>query len=130
MIEQSLDGLVAILTRIADQADAGAFSGVGIGDGAAAGKAATGGKGATTTGGKGATVKVTVEQVKAAVIKVKDEIGEDEAKTVIEKFAGKKKKLADLVQMPAKFAEVVAFCAKVIEDGELPADEDDESGGL
>lgn len=87
----------------------------------------TGGKGGagTTTGGK--KPKFTAEQVKASAKQVLSDIGEDDAKALIVKYAGKGKKLADLINLPEKWD---AFCneAKTLIEAAADTGDDDDSG--
>lgn len=100
------------------------------GGGTTAGKTGTG-----TTGGKtggaatGTKPKFTAEQVKAAAKQVLSEIGEDDAKKLIVKYAGKGKKLADLINLPEKWD---AFCKEaktMIEAAQDTGDGDDDGEG-
>ena len=63
------------------------------------------------------------EDVKAAVVKVKDEIDQDAAKAIIKKAGAKD--LAALLAMPDKFASVLAACEAAL--AAAGVDEDDES---
>jgi hypothetical protein len=95
--------------------------------GAAAGS--TAGKPAEKTAEKTkpgkAKSKYTPDQIKAAVIKVKDDIDADAAKAIIDDAGCSG--LAELITMTEKFDEVMAACEAALAGG---GDEDDELGGL
>lgn len=118
-LEDELAANTKALNRLAD-----AYEKAG-GGAATTTTAKTGTKTGTKTADK---PKNTVEQMKAAVMEVKEKVGSDEAKALIEKMAGKKgAKLADLANLPAKFDETVAEAEALLgaagDDEE--ADEDD-----
>ena len=88
------------------------------------------GKGAAATATKGASApkadaKITMEQVKAAIVKVKDAHGKPAAVKII-KDAGGALELAAI--KPAKFAAVMAACDEIMnsDDAEEGEDGDDE----
>lgn len=92
-------------------------------------------KAAGTTGGKtgtagktdakaGAKPKNTVEQMKTAVMSVKETIDPATAKALIEEFAGAGKKLADLAAMPGKFDAVVAKATELLDAAAAGGDDD------
>lgn len=114
-LEAKIEANTAAVTRLADLMEAG---------GAAAPKAAAAAKAAAPKAA--AKTKITADQIKAAIVGVKDTVGADEARELIERHAGDGKKLADLILMPATFEAVMADCAAAMEGGgEEAAAEDD-----
>lgn len=123
----TLEELIAANTA-AIEANTAAILGAGANVGsapAATGKAATGVK---TGGGRGkaatATSKFTADQVRDTLIKVKSEVGEDEAKRIISEVGGYEK-LAQLVADPSKFDAVMEASEAALTGG---GDEDGDSG--
>lgn len=91
---------------------------------------ATGGKpaGKPAASGKPAgKPKTTFDEVKAAVIDVKDRIDEPSAKAILEKHAGKGAKLAAIANKPETWDKIMAACEAAVAalDDEPPAEEDD-----
>lgn len=120
MLEKALEENTAAITRLADILEKG--GGVGAGGTTTGGGKAAGGKAA---GAK--KPKNTAEQVKAAIMKVKDDVSADAAKAIIEKHAGKGKKLADLANDPSLFDAAVADAEAALadaDDGDADADDD------
>lgn len=76
---------------------------------------------------KPAKPKASVEQVKTAVMSVKDTIDSETAKGLIEKYAGDGEKLAKLLTLPEHFDAVVAEAKELLEaaGGDEAEDEDD-----
>ncbi len=92
----------------------------------AAGKAApAAGKAAPAAAGKGKVPKHTAEDVKAFAVRVKDEIGMDEAKNLI-KTAGKADELASI--KPANYDAFVAAAEELLEGGGAAEEENEEDG--
>lgn len=119
-LEERIDSLTSAVTRLADLMEAGG------------GASAAPDKPKADKPKAGAKPKKTADDVKAAIVLVKDTIGEDDARAIIQKHAGAGKKLADLVAMPAKFDAVCADCAAALaaaESGE-EAEEETEDDGL
>lgn len=77
---------------------------------------------------KPAKTKFTAEQVKTAVIKVKDEVGEDAAKAVISGSGCSG--LAALIAKPEVFDSVMAACEEALAGGGDDADDSSEDDGL
>lgn len=114
-IEQLLEENTAAATRLADLLEKGDKP---------AGKPAAGKPAA------GAKPKATFEDVKTAVIEVKDRIDEPTAKAILEKHGGKGSKLAAVANKPEIWAKILASCSAAIaaldDAGDEPAgDEDD-----
>jgi len=84
------------------------------------------GKGKTTEKTKDEAPKVTQEQVNAALIKIKDDFGMDEAKKVIKEF-GKVDKMAEIkpAQYQAVLDAAVAKHAELSEVGSGGSGDDD-----
>ncbi len=92
----------------------------------AAGSAASGKPAGKPAAGKPAKPKHSAEQVKTAVMSVKDTIDADTAKALIEEFAGEGEKLAKLLTLPEHFDAVVARSKELLEGaGDDAADDDD-----
>lgn len=68
---------------------------------------------------------VTVEQMKAAVMEVKEKVGADEAKAIIAEYGGEGAKLAALSNLPEKWDEIVADCTTALEGVNGSDDGDD-----
>lgn len=119
MLEKALEENTAALTRLAEVLEKG--GGVG------AGGTTTGGAKASAKSGGAKKPKNTAEQVKAAIMKVKDDVSADAAKAIIEKHAGKGKKLADLANDPSLFDAAVADAEAALEEagGDEPDADDD-----
>lgn len=109
----ALEDAIAKLTA-AVEANTAALTAGGGGGGAAAStgtKASGGGRG---KGKAAAETKFTADQVRDTLIKVKDEVGEDEAKRIISDVGGYEK-LAQLVADPSKFDAVMAEAETALE---------------
>lgn len=114
MLEEKIDALTAAVKE-----NTAAILGKG---GAAA--PAAGAKGPGRPAGATAKPKFTAEQVKAAVVGVKESKGTDVAKALISDAGAKD--LADLLTKSAKFADVMAACeAALAEEADEEAVEDD-----
>lgn len=110
MLEEKIDALIAAV-----KANTAALTGKG--GGAAGGTAGTGKAG--TTGGS----KITFEQVKAAVVKVKDAKGKPAAQKIIRE-AGKAAELAS-IKAP-QYEAVIEACKEALEEGEDAGGGEDE----
>lgn len=116
-IEEKLDALTAALT-----ANTAALLKAGGGT-AAAGTTTGGGKG--KGGGKAADPKVNQDQMNAALIKLKDKFGMDEAKAIIKEH-GKVDKMGEI--KPAQYEAV--YTAAVARYEELESGGSSEDDGL
>ncbi len=123
MLEEKIERLTAEVVKLREAIEKSGGSPAASGEKATAGKATAG----KATAKKS---KFTADQIKAAVIKVKDEVGQDAAQKVI-KDAGAKG-LAELITMTDKFDAAMAACEEALTAGEDGGDEDgdDELGGL
>lgn len=120
-LEEELAANTKAVNRLADAMEKNAGTG-----GAAAGKADKPAAGSKTTASK--KPKNTVEQMKAAVMSVKEKVGADDAKALIEKMVGKKgAKLADLANLPDKFDATVEAAEALLTPDD--ADEDADADG-
>lgn len=124
-LEEELAANTKALNRNSDLLEKGGTGGATAGKTAAT----TAGKTAAKTAAKSAPT-VSAADMKAAVLRVKEECSEDDAKAIITKFAGKNKKLADLAALPDKFADVIAACEAALDGGEPADDADDDDGGI
>lgn len=120
MLEEKIDALTAALKEntatVKKHIEAlGGSAGSGSGETAEA----SGGK-------KDKKSKFTADQVKAAVVKVKEEKGQDAAKAIISDAGAKN--LAELVTLPKKFDSVMAACeaALAATDDDNEDEDDDE----
>jgi hypothetical protein len=119
-LEDKIDTLITAVNKLADVM---AKNGGGAAAGAKAGGATAGKAG----GDKAAAI--SADDLKALIVKVKNEKGEDAAKEVIKGALGKNGKLADLLALSAKFpkAKQLAEAALAAEDDEPePEVEDDD----
>lgn len=128
-LEERIDALTAATNRLADLMEA---NGGGGSTGTTAPKTTAAAAPKTTTKKPAASKPTkTAEDVKAAVVSVKDTISPDDARAIIEAHAGAGKKLADLITMPAKFDAVCQACADALAaaaenpEEEEAAEEDD-----
>lgn len=120
-LEDKIDLLITAVNKLADKMD-GASGG---------GKAASTGGKAASTGGKASTPEIKGEDVKAAILKVKAEKGDDAAKDVIAKAMGKKgAKLADLMAASAKFGKALELANAALEAADEPEGEEEEEDEL
>lgn len=123
-IEELISNLTAAL-----EANTAAILGAGANVGAGAAPAAEPEKKPSSGGRKKAadkaTSKYTADQVRDTLIKVKSEVGEDEAKRIISEVGGYEK-LAQLVADPSKF-DAVMEAAEAALSGE---DEGGDDSGL
>lgn len=75
-----------------------------------------------------AKAKFTADQVKAAIVNVKDTVSEEAAREIIQEHAGEGKKLADLVTMPSVFEAVMASCEAALAGGDEEEAEEGDDG--
>lgn len=114
MLEEKIDALTAAINKLNANLEKGGTAG-----------AATGGKAAPKPAGK-PKPKYTADQVKSAVMEVKDTIGAAAATALITSVGDGAVKLAELIQKPECFdAAVEAAQAALTEFAEAnPAEED------
>lgn len=120
----SLETAIAALTA-AVEANTAAVLGAGanVGGGAAADAEPEKPKPASRKKADKATSKFTADQVRDTLIKVKSEVGEDEAKRIITEVGGYEK-LAQLVADPSKFEAVMEACEAALSGEDTGGDDD------
>lgn len=110
-IEELLTSLIAAV-----EANTAAILGQGANVGAAPAASETKPKATRTKAADKATSKFTADQVRDTLIKVKSEVGEDEAKRIISEVGGYEK-LAQLVADPGKFDAVMEAAEEALAGG-------------
>lgn len=119
-LEDKIDNLIAAVNKLEAT--------IASGGGSTGGK--TTGGGGKAGAGKGAADKptLTADTVKAAILKVKEEKGDDAAKSVIAKAMGKSgAKLAELLAAAGKFQKAMDAAEEALNaSDEAEAEEEDE----
>lgn len=118
-LEDKIDTLITAVNKLTDALAAGG----GTGGGKASGGKASGG-----AAGKTDKPSLNADQVKAAILKVKEEKGDDAAKAVIAKAMGKSgAKLAELLAAAGKFQKAMDAAEEALNaEAEPDAEEEDE----
>ncbi len=121
MLEEKIERLIVAVTALNEtQTKLLALQG-----GKPAAAAAAPAKGAAAAKGAAKKSKFTADQIKTAVIKVKDEIDEDAAKEIISNAGASG--LAELITMTEAYDGVMAACEEALAGG---GDDDGGLGGL
>ena len=121
-VDAKIDALIAALNANTEALKA---AGTGTAATASAEKSETKPKGKGAAATKEDAPKITQDQVNAALIKIKDDFGMDEAKKVIKEF-GKVDKMAEIkpAQYQAVYDAAVAKHAELSEGGAGGSDDD------
>lgn len=120
MLEEKIDALTTQVKRLADLYEGG--------KGGAPAAGATAAKADKPKADKPKATKHTAAAVSAAIQEVKEKVGTDVAKAIIEEHAGSGAKLAVLMTKPEKFDAAMASCEAAIAalaDGGDDDDDDD-----
>ncbi len=123
MLEEKIERLVAETIKLREAVERNTAAQGGTAGSAAGKPAAAAGKPAAAAG-KPKKSKFDANAIKAAVIKVKDEVSQEAAQEIIRNAGATG--LAELITMTDKFDDVMAACEAAIEGGGEDAVEDDD----
>lgn len=127
MLEEKIERLTSEVIKLREAIQKGGSASAGAGTAAEKGKPAAD----KPKGKPAAKSKFTPDQVKTAVIKVKDDVSQEEAQRII-KEVGKSAGLAELISKVDVFDEVMIACEAALlpDEDENEDGEDDGLGGL